>query len=101
MTAKWNPPLDPHPTEAELIDGLTNKLTLRIEEVADWHYTDAALYEYWDRPLVKLLRFFVGDDVAPLSGTADCVALHVPGDVIDVTDTTLEPLEEIVATAAA
>lgn len=30
-----------------------------IDEVADWHFVDQALARDWDRPLVRLLRFFV------------------------------------------
>lgn len=48
-------------SDTELVEALTRYLTPSIEQVADWHFSDATLHQDWDRPLVRVLRFFVGD----------------------------------------
>ena len=42
----------------EVIDWVTACITPTTEEVADWHFTDQVLQNEWDRPLLRVLRFF-------------------------------------------
>ncbi len=53
----------PESDDLEMIEYVTTALTFSIEEVADWHYTDVVLDKDWERPLLKLLRFFVEDSL--------------------------------------
>lgn len=70
MLKEWNPPVrDLH--DHQLVGRIANYLTLPIEEVADWHYTDAVLDRDWDKPLVSLLRFLVEDSLP-----TECVDLR-------------------------
>ena len=49
--------------ERDLVDNVARLITPTIEEVADWRYIDAKLFVEWERPLVRILRFFVDDCV--------------------------------------
>ena len=51
--------------ELRLVDYITTEATLTIEEVADWHYTNVRMFAEWDRPLARVLRFFVEDGLKP------------------------------------
>lgn len=52
----------PSRSDSETAERLRQHITPTIEMVADWHLIDSTLDRDWERPLVRLLRFFVGDD---------------------------------------
>lgn len=77
-------------TNDEVIDEMVAQVAAciapTIEEVADWHFVDQALSNDWDRPLVRLLRFFA--EPAPLADRSqvklsDCDTIEkVDADVV-------------------
>ena len=71
---------------AEVIEWITAAITPPTAEVADWHFVDWALQSDWDRPLLRVLRFFVtsqaDDPTDDANSTADVVDLM---DVLNLT----------------
>ena len=63
------PPLSniPQLREADhrLVEHITHEATPTTDQVADWHYVDVLLERDWSRPLVRVLRFFVGNARGP------------------------------------
>ena len=45
--------------EQHIVDDLAMLITPSSETVADWHYIDAKMYVECERPLMRVLRFFV------------------------------------------
>ncbi len=70
----------------ELIDWVTASITPTTEEVADWHFTDQILRYEWDRPLLRVLRFFT--DPQPHS-TRGGESIGEEVDLVEVLDLTV------------
>lgn len=83
--------------ELEIIEALTTYLTLSIEEVADWHFTDVALHREWDRPLGRVLRFLMDDAelISSIEHGEAATESSRSGALVDVTDALVDIREDI------
>lgn len=70
--------------ETDVIEPLVAAITPTTTVVADWHFADIVLHRDWDRPLVKLLRFFAGSTAVPPTEPPVVIdARDIPAEAID------------------